>query len=699
VAGAGPVAAARRERLLAALLRRIRALAARRPVLAVVEDAHWLDPTTRELLDLLVAEAPTMAALVVVTHRPEFDATAWLGQPHVTPVQLNRLAPAEHAALLRRVAGGKALPPEVEAEILARTEGVPLFVEEVARAVLEGGLLREEADRWALDGASPQLAVPASLQASLVARLDRLSGVREVAQVGAAIGREFAHDLVAAASGLPERRLREALEGLVAADLVQRRGVPPDAVYAFRHALIQDAAYGTLLRERRRDLHRRVAEAIGRLRPDAADREPEVLAHHWAEAGEAETAAAHYLRAGERAAARPAMREARAHLARGLALLPAVREEAARRLEVGLQIALGNVAVAAEGLGAAETGRAFGRAVELCRGLGGDAPLAWALRGLWTYKLHTGDLAGALRLAEEAVELARRRGAPSQRQVSLCILGVTQYLLGRYDLARPLLQAAAAGPDAFEVIAGTISGGSLAQSFLMRVLPVLGALERSAALTAEAIERARQVGHLPSLADMLIGCCTQAWLVRDTEAMRCRSAHLVELAEAHGFPYFASRARCFGGWVAVEEGRVPVGIGLIAGNLAFLRRAGNVLHTSQVEAMLSDAHLLGGEPDAPSPTSRRRSASPPGPGRLGSAPSLHRRLGCVLLRLGPASDGPARRRVPARAGHRAVAVGEAVRAARRPRPRPALARPGARRRGARAARAGLRVLHRRLRTA
>jgi hypothetical protein len=241
----------RRERLLQALLRRMRGLAARRPVLAVVEDAHWVDPTTRELLDLLVAEAPSMALLLVVTHRPEFDAAAWLGQPHVTPVQLNRLARAEHLDLLRRVAGGKALPPEVEAEVLAHTDGVPLFVEEVGRAVLEGGLLREEADRWVLEGAMPSFAVPASLQSSLVARLDRLSSVREVAQAAAVIGREFAHDLLAAVSGQPETALREAIDTLAGADLVQRRGTPPHAVYAFRHALIQDATHATLLRERR----------------------------------------------------------------------------------------------------------------------------------------------------------------------------------------------------------------------------------------------------------------------------------------------------------------------------------------------------------------------------------------------------------------------------------------------------------------
>jgi hypothetical protein len=271
----------------------------------------------------------------------------------------------------------------VEAEVLARSDGVPLFVEEVGRAVLQSGVLREDADRWALDaGQLLPMAVPATLQASLVARLDRLASVgREVAQAGAVIGREFAHDLLAAVSGLPEARLRGALDALAAADLVQRRGTPPDAAYAYRHALIKDAAYATLLREHRRALHARAADAIERLRPAVAERAPELLAYHRAEAGVAEAAAARYLRAGDRSAARSATREARAHPARGLALLPGVPDyAAARRLEAGPRIAVGNVAVADQGLGSAETGQAFARAVELCRGLGDGAPLAWALR-------------------------------------------------------------------------------------------------------------------------------------------------------------------------------------------------------------------------------------------------------------------------------------------------------------------------------
>ena len=636
---------ARRARLLEALLRHARSLAANRPVLALVEDAHWLDPTTRELLDLLVAGTADLAMLVLVTHRPEFDASSWIGLPHVTPLQLNRLGRAEHLELLRRVAGDRALPAEVEAEILARTDGVPLFVEEVGQAVLESGLLRAEPGRWVLDGPPPRFVVPTGLHASLAARLDRLPSTRGVAQAGAVIGREFAYDLLAEVSGLPEGALRAALDALAAGDLMRRRGEPPDAVYAFKHVLVQDAAYGTLLRGRRRELHRRAAEAIERLRPEAAWRDPELLAHHRAEAGQAEAAATLYLRAGERAAAASAVREARAQLGRGLALLPGVPDGggAQRRLEAELRTALGNVAVADAGLGSAETGREFGRAAELCRGLGDDAGLARALWGLWTQRAHAGDLTEALRLAEEAVTLARRRGAPDRSWRPLAALGATHCFMGRADLARPPLELAFADPASYAVEAGDMSGGSLAQSMLGRLLAVLGEPELSGAHAVEAVERSRQAGHLPSLAHALATGCNQAWLVRDLKRLRAWAGELGGLSEAQGYPYSAARAWVYAGWLAVAENRVAEGVRQIAGGLAWLREAGVALHRPQGAAMLSEAHLLDGNPEAALAEVEEALVVSARTGEAWFDAELHRRRGCALLRLGPSEAGRAER--------------------------------------------------------
>jgi predicted ATPase len=460
--------------------------------------------------------------------------------------------------------------------------------------------------------------------------------VREVAQAGAVLGREFAHDLLAAVADVPEPRLRAALSRLEAAGLLHRRGEPPGAVYAFKHALVQDAAHGTLLRERRRALHARAAEAIGRLRPEVAEREPEVLALHRAEAGEAQAAAVLYLRAAERASARSAMREARAHVAHGLGLLRGVPEgEAGRRLEAELQIALGDVAIADAGLGSAETGRAFGRAVEICRALEEGALLARALWGLWSYRLHAGDLAGALPLAEEAVELARRQDAADQRWRSLAALGTTRYYRGQSDLARPALEAATVGPGAYGAGTGGVSGGSVAQSMLARLLAGLGALDQSVGHASETIERARRAGHLPSLANALVVGCAQACLVRDIGSLRGRVRALAELTEAQGFAFWAVRARCFAGWVAVEEGQVAEGIGLVLGGLAALREAGIALHTPHMEAMLADAHLLGGDVNAALIHVEEALRISARTGEVWFDAELHRHLGGVLLCLHP----------------------------------------------------------------
>ncbi len=326
----------RRERTLGALLRRVEALANSRPVLGILEDAHWADPTTLELLDLLAARLDSLSLLLVVTFRPEFRPP-WAGQAHVTELRLSRLGRRDKAALVEQVAGGAgALPQELVEEIVERTDGVPLFIEELTRAALEAG---GEAE---LQAALPAAAaVPATLYTSLAARLDRLGATaRQVAQAGAAIGREFGHDLLATIAGVSDDALRSALQRLEDAELIHRRGVPPEATYSFRHVLLRDAAYGMLLREPRRGLHARIAEAILRLRPEAAEREPHLLAWHYTGAGLAEVAIGYWRRAGERSLAQFANREAIGYFERALELIETLPLGAERdRLEADLCLA------------------------------------------------------------------------------------------------------------------------------------------------------------------------------------------------------------------------------------------------------------------------------------------------------------------------------------------------------------------------
>src|SRR5262249_36793692 len=342
-----------------ALLEQLEAFARQRPVLMLFEDAHWIDPSSRELLDLVVERVPRLPVLVLVTFRPEFQPP-WSGQAQVTVLVLNRLDRGQGAALVRGVVGAGALPADVVAEIVKRTDGVPLFVEEMAKAMLEGGNAGTAFSR----AGTPALMVPPPLQASLMARLDRLgAAAREVAQVGAVLGREFSYELLAAVAQKNAAELDAALDQLVIAGLAFRRGTPPQATFLFKHALVQEAAYGTLLRGKRQELHGRVAHALEEQWPETAEAQPGLLAHHCAQAGLVEKAIAYYARAGQRAIARSAMTEAIAQLTKGLELLTSLPDSVSRqRQELELRIALGRALTVTQGFAAAAVGETYARA-------------------------------------------------------------------------------------------------------------------------------------------------------------------------------------------------------------------------------------------------------------------------------------------------------------------------------------------------
>ncbi len=327
-----------KEKTLRALVVQLEGLAARQPVLMLFEDAQWSDPTSLELLELIIDRVPALPVLVIITFRPEFTPP-WIGRPHVTSLGLNRLAPRQRAEMIAGVTGGKALPEEIADQIIDRTDGVPLFVEELTKAVVESGLLTDAGDRYTAAGPVTPLAIPASLQASLLARLDRLAPVREVAQIGAALGRQFSHELIGAVAPQPQPQLDDALAQLVSAELIYRRGTPPDAEYSFKHALVQDAAYSTLLRSRRQQLHARIAAALEGRFPDIVAAQPALLAHHCTEAGLTEKAVQFWLAAGRLAWGRSAIAEAVALLQRGVGFNTC---PARRRLAVGARVRSGD---------------------------------------------------------------------------------------------------------------------------------------------------------------------------------------------------------------------------------------------------------------------------------------------------------------------------------------------------------------------
>jgi class 3 adenylate cyclase len=421
----------RRQRTLEALVSQIEALSRQNPLLMIFEDAHWTDPTTLELFGRVVDGIPSLRALLIVTFRPEFEPP-WIGRPHVTPLTINRLGKREIGAMIDRVIGNKMLPANIRQDIIERTDGVPLFVEEITKAVLEAKD-DEAAERTVAAVPSPSIAVPPSLHASLMARLDRLGAAKEVAQIGAAIGREFTHALLAAVARKPEQELTAALERITRAGLLFRQGVPPHASYLFKHALIQDASYGTLLREPRRALHARIAETLESGFADIADNQPELLARHYTEAGLTAKAASFWGKAGQRSLERSALVEAAEQFARALQQMEALPATSSlRREQIKPQVALVTTLFHVKGHPAPETKAAAEKArllIEQAERLGEplEDPLMLfsVLFGFWaaSYLAFNGQV--ARELAAQFISLAEQQGAVVPLMVGHRNMGVT----------------------------------------------------------------------------------------------------------------------------------------------------------------------------------------------------------------------------------------------------------------------------------
>ena len=497
---------AKKQRTFLALLRHLECLTRARPVLLIFEDLHWIDPTSREFFDLLLPRIDRLPVLLLATFRPEFQPP-WVGQAHVTAITLNRLGRHDGASLVERLIGNAhALPPDVIAEIVERTDGVPLFVEEMTKAVLESGA--------ALAASVPpvRLGVPATLQASLMARLDRLGvEAKSVAQIGAAIGREFSHELVAAAGELAESQLRDALRRLVDAGLVFQRGEPPNAEYLFKHALVQDAAYGSLLRRTRQHLHARIAAALETRFPDRTAREPEALARHFSEAQQPERAVGYWLAAGARALQRSANREAITHLSTGLGQLEQLPDAAERtKQELALQQLLGQAYFRVKGLGAAETDRAFNRARELCTATGDDASILPVLQGIILIEWGGAQFAKAEQTGEEILLRAMRA-----RDIGACLVAEFNVAANRVQTGRPhqAWDFFDRGIEAYRQIDAvtalraahtySIEPGTFLHIYGSWCQWLLGFLDKAAALGNEAVAIGERVRHDYSLSRAL----------------------------------------------------------------------------------------------------------------------------------------------------------------------------------------------------
>jgi DNA-binding winged helix-turn-helix (wHTH) protein/predicted ATPase len=589
--------ARKKQRILEALTRHLEGLARQQPVVVVFEDAHWIDATSRELLDIIVERARDLKVLLIITFRPEFQPS-WAGQPRVTMLALNRLDRRDRIALVAQVAG-KTLPDTVIGQIADRTDGVPLFVEELTKSVLESGLLRTEADRYVIDGALPPLAIPTSLYASLLARLDRQKSARFAAQIGAAIGREFTYGLLRAVWTLSEDELRTALARLVASELVYQRGTPPDAVYSFKHALVRDAAYGSLLRDSRRELHALIADALQAQSGELMETQPELFAWHYAEAGLPEKSAGFWARAGQRSAARAALAEAAAQYQKGLdqlALLPGNPERLRQQLII--RSTLGAVLIAVKGFTAAETGDAYASARELWEQLGSPSEFLQVPYGQSLYHAVRGELDLAQRLDEDLLRLSRNRNDTAGLVMAHWSSGRDLMFVGKFAAARSHLEQALALYDPVAHHSLVDQAGFhfqvVLRAYLGIVLFCLGFPDQALDYSGAALAEARLLTHPPSLVTSLTFGCRLLSLAGDDKTLAMRADEVDAVTFEQGLPYWRAIGTIYLGWVKAKTGDGTEALSLLHRGSGAYRATGAMTWMPHHLALLARAHEISG---------------------------------------------------------------------------------------------------------
>jgi class 3 adenylate cyclase/tetratricopeptide (TPR) repeat protein len=586
----------RKERTLRAQLAHVEGLARHQPVLMVFEDTQWSDPTTRELLDRLIDQVPTLGVLVIITFRPEFSPP-WIGRPNVTLLNLSRLPPSRCAEMILQVTDGKALPREVAAQIIDRTDGVPLYVEELTKAVVESGILTETVNRYIVTGPLAPLAIPTTLHASLLARLDRLAPTREVIQIAAALGRQFSHELISAVAMIPQQELDEALARLVQAELIFQRGVPPDAEYTFKHALVQDTAYSTLLRSRRQQLHTRIAVTLEDQFPEIALAQPALLAHHCAEAALTEKAVVYWLKAGQQALARSAMMEAVGQLQRGLAVLAGLPDTPwGRQQKLDLQTALGQALASTKGYSAPDVGEAIARARALAEQIDRPDDLVPLSLSQWAFHLMRSEYKQALSLAEQVEKIGEARGDVTAQLVGREASGLTRFWLGELVTARALLEQCHGLADPARRAIGGLAEDPYATmlAYLAATLAHLGYIDQARARINAALSEARRIGHGRTLVNVLM-YAFKIDLVTGARETHATAEELLALSTEHQFPLYLAWATILRGASLTFLGQVQEGLEVLNQGLASVRATGCVASTPNILMRIARTHAMLGQ--------------------------------------------------------------------------------------------------------
>jgi tetratricopeptide (TPR) repeat protein len=577
------------DRLVAWLI----ATSAERPTAVIVEDLHWIDASTKELLDMLIEQVPTSPIMLVITSRPSPNLP-WTGRASVTHVTLSPLTHEQVGAMIDRLTGASALPATVRRAVTTKTDGVPLFVEEVTKAILEAGAERAAA-RSSID-------VPATLQDSLMARLDRLGSPKDVAQLAAVLGREFSYELLHAVAPADPVFLDHSLRALVRAELVYQRGVPPHATYRFKHALVQEAAYRSLLKSRRQEAHARVVRVLEERFADRVAAGPEEIARHCAQAGLVAQAVRYYRLAGQRAAAAAAHVEAVGHLTKALDLIRDVTQDPDRdREELAIRVALGPPLIAIRGYGDREVERTYERARTLCETIGEAPDLFEAVWGLANYYQSRGELGTARTLAEQLVTVSERSSEALLIAWAHLQLGATTFWRGEPAAAMPHFERAIAvhDPSAGLRLRGAPDPGVAARAYAAWALWQLGHADRALETCRESVALGRRCGDRFSLALALCFACAQHQLRREPDAVRAYAEEVVALSTAHGFPVWRGMGQLGLGWALAYSPDGAKAIETIRDAMAQLVRVGTEVGAAWGLAVLADAErALGHEAEA-----------------------------------------------------------------------------------------------------
>ncbi|MDF0498739.1 ATP-binding protein [Bradyrhizobium yuanmingense] len=559
-----------KDAIVSALINHLLGLAHDQPLVIAFEDAHWIDPTSREVIDLLVERVQYTPILVVITCRSEFKPS-WSAHSHITTLVLNRLSRQQRTTMVERVAGSRKMPKEVVEDIIIKTDGVPLFVEELTKAVLESDLLTEERGNYVLSGSWRPLAIPATLMDSLMARLDRLGPFKRVAQIGATIGRQFSYEMLNAVASVPADQIEAALDRLEEAGLIVRLGHPPDALYSFKHVMIQDAAHASLLRSERRRLHARIASVLTQNYPEKTEREPELLAYHLTESDQSQPAAASWINAGRHAARLGAYLEAIGHLRRGLAVVLGSPEMPDRdEMELELRIALGNALIAAKGYGTQEVEDNFARGLELGRQLDDEDKVLAAIRGLWMHHFIRADLTKAHGLSAALLKFAKRE-RPSEllskqtlylveahRSIAATMLYRGRFLAAQHHLRRSIqLDDPALHRGSAERL---LNPGVMSMSYLGYLLWFLGQPDTARQHSEQAISDAEQMRHPFTLAFAQVFGAYLCQHLRDVPGTRDYASRAMTISSQHGFLHWKQQATILHGWALTELGDMDAGL-------------------------------------------------------------------------------------------------------------------------------------------